>query len=281
MLSELARRAYRRWLRPDARNSLAIGLMLCEHDRWPRALDEWPERRVVVVAPHPDDEAIGCAGAVLRHVEAGATVTVVQVSDGRWGDRRLLDPTLTDAARDALQQELVATRRREAEAWAAGSGAQVRFLGAEDGAIGPRDDWARRLAGWLDELQPQRLYLPFLMELPEDHWQTCRLVDAALARCHGRWRRTLALRSYEVWTPLVANRVLPLGPLAERKQALLALYASQLRDVDYRRCVDGLNAWRSMLLPGVGVGAAEAFFDCSLPAWRALMARRPAEPHPR
>ncbi|MEY2893758.1 MAG: hypothetical protein RJA98_3666, partial [Pseudomonadota bacterium] len=162
------RRAHRRWLRPDARNALAVALTLVEHDRWPRGIDTFPQRRVVVLAPHPDDEAIGCAGAILRHVQAGAQVSVIQLSDGRWGDRRLHDATRDASQRQALQAALVDTRRAEAQAWAKAAGCQVRFLEAHDGALGPRADWAQRLAGWLDELQPDLVYLPFVGELPED-----------------------------------------------------------------------------------------------------------------
>ena len=40
-------------------------------------------RRVLVIAPHPDDESIGCAGTLLRHKQSGASVTVLCVTDGR------------------------------------------------------------------------------------------------------------------------------------------------------------------------------------------------------
>ncbi|MFZ2422771.1 MAG: PIG-L family deacetylase, partial [Anaerolineae bacterium] len=40
-------------------------------------------QRVLVIAPHPDDEACGCGGALLRHRAAGDAVTIVVVTDGR------------------------------------------------------------------------------------------------------------------------------------------------------------------------------------------------------
>lgn len=275
MITSLVRWAYRRFLRPDARNSLAVALMLAEHDRWPRPIEACPERRVVVLSPHPDDEAIGCGGAVLRHVAEGATVSLIHMADGRWGDRRLHDPALTPEARAAMQQALVTEREAEARAWAAGAGCDVRFLGLPDGAVRPDEAAVQRLAQWLDAARPELIYLPFVMDLLEDHWQTNRLLDAALERA-GPWARTVLLRGYEVWAPVVANRVLDITGQAERKRALLGLYTSQLRDVDYRRCVEGLNAWRAMMLPHTGHGQAEAFFEGSVPAWRALWRAVPA-----
>src|SRR5688500_13357690 len=39
--------------------------------------------RVLVVAPHPDDEVAGCAGTILLHRGAGDAVTVLKATDGR------------------------------------------------------------------------------------------------------------------------------------------------------------------------------------------------------
>lgn len=40
------------------------------------------ERRVLVVAPHPDDEVFGCAGLVQQLVQSGTQVDVVIVTGG-------------------------------------------------------------------------------------------------------------------------------------------------------------------------------------------------------
>lgn len=274
---DLARRGYR-LLRPDARNSLAVALLLAGHDRWPRPIEAWAESRVLVLSPHPDDEAIGCAGAVLSHVAAGAAVHVVQVSDGAQGDRRLHAPGLSAAEQARLRQALVADRRQEAQAWGAQAGVRsVRFLDLPDGQVQPAPEAVARLAAWLDEVQPQLVYLPFVMDLLEDHWQTARLFNAAVQRC-GAWRKSLVVRAYEVWAPVPANRVADITAHAARKRELLDLYVSQLRDVDYRRAIEGLNTYRSMLLARTGVGQAEAFVETHLRGWLDLVARAAQPP---
>ncbi|MEO8298137.1 MAG: PIG-L family deacetylase [Burkholderiales bacterium] len=271
-LVDLLRGLYRRWVRPDARNALAVALLLAQHDRWPKTISAWPERRVLVLSPHPDDEAIGCAGAVLAHVAAGAEVRIVHVSDGRNGDRRLQDPALDGHTRRTLQQGLVATRRNEARQWAREAGAaEARFLEMPDGAIAPGETHVTRLAAWLDEARPELVYLPFVTDLLEDHWQTARLFSAAVERC-GPWVDALVVRGYEVWSPLPANRVADITAWAARKRELLGVYGSQLRDVDYRRAIEGLNTYRSMMLAATGCGQAEAFFECHLRGWLDIVA---------
>jgi hypothetical protein len=74
---------YRRLLHPSARNSLQLTLMLAEHDRAPEPITDFTASRVLVLAPHMDDEVIRCGGVVARHVAAGAQVAVAYMTDGR------------------------------------------------------------------------------------------------------------------------------------------------------------------------------------------------------
>src|SRR4051812_14736081 len=53
--------------------------------RMPVELVEVRPGRILVVAPHMDDEVIGPGGTIVRHVRAGSTVAVVFASDGSGG----------------------------------------------------------------------------------------------------------------------------------------------------------------------------------------------------
>ena len=64
-----------------AKNSLRLWLSLELPDRAPQLIEEF-SGPVVVLAPHMDDEIIGPGGAVIRHVQAGAAVTFVFMTDG-------------------------------------------------------------------------------------------------------------------------------------------------------------------------------------------------------
>src|SRR5690349_3450589 len=69
--------------------------------------------RVLVLAPHMDDEVIGCGGTVYKHVQHGADVTVVFITDGRTGSKELLN--FTGVERRERETELAATRKCEAD----------------------------------------------------------------------------------------------------------------------------------------------------------------------
>src|SRR5690348_6988030 len=66
------------------------GLLMAEDFFNGPTLDWEPEAgKVVVLAPHMDDEIIGCGGTIARHAAAGASVTVVYLTDGRRGSAAL------------------------------------------------------------------------------------------------------------------------------------------------------------------------------------------------
>jgi len=80
---------------------------------------------LLVVAPHPDDETLCCAGVIQRVVRAGGRASVVWITsgDGSFLDLLLIEKSLTSSA--ARQRDLAARRMREARAAA-------RLLGVAD-----------------------------------------------------------------------------------------------------------------------------------------------------
>lgn len=217
--------------------------------------------RVVVLAPHMDDEVIGCGGTLARHVACGAEVTVVFLTDGRRGGR--LDPE-----EQAQGLSLTAVRKREAHAALAdlGISAPPLFLDAEDGRLGVTTALETRLRQLLLATQPQIVYLPFLLEEHPDH----RAVSALLARAVSGTSLDFLCHGYEVWTPLFPNCFVRIDTTIEIKRKALLRYRSQLADTDYLHAALGLSAYRSNAFIDRSCRYAEAFCALALPNYLEL-----------
>ena len=190
---------------------------------------------VLVIAPHPDDETIGCGGALCLHAARGDRVVVVFLTSGELGLKDL-------APRKAWQ-----IREAEAKAAARQLGiARLQFLRLPDWAVGDHiQKGARLLRPILKREIPKMVYLPHPRDWHPDHQATLPLLRAAL---RGARLTAVEFRAYEVWTPFEEfDDVADISRVMRRKLRALRAHRSQLGEFDYERAVLGLNQYRGAL----------------------------------
>jgi LmbE family N-acetylglucosaminyl deacetylase len=263
MLKALLRR-FARVARPHLR---ATGLMQTTGIFNRSALVWTPgAERVLVLAPHMDDETIGCGGTLALHARQGASITVVFLTDGSSGGGGI--GALSGAARRQMEDELIHTRRREAKSALTTLGiADMRCLDARDGQLAQSvDSAAANLRPILDEVRPEIVYVPMFVDEHADHRAANRVLLQAVAGSSADFQ----CAGYEVWTPLFPNCLVDIGATMSVKREALAHYKSQLQDGDYMHASMGLSAYRSIALLGSRNSYAEAFHLCPFATYRSL-----------
>ena len=172
----------------------------------PSAFTLSPQDRVLVFAPHPDDEALGCGGLIQHAVAVGAQVRVVFQTDGDnnpWPQRYVEQRWTIDAS---CRQRWGARRRLEALRSVQTLGLQAdaaAFFGLPDqgltGLWEKRDE--RALALHVSEFQtfrPTLLVVPSQDDNHPDHVGSYDLIQEAMRRAgmalpqwayliHRRW----------------------------------------------------------------------------------------------
>ena len=189
---------------------------------------------VLVVAPHPDDEAIGCGGSLCLHADRGDRLVAAFLTSGELGLKHLPPEE--------------AWRIREAEAEAAGEAlglAQLAFLRCPDWYVGDNiEEAAARLRPIIEREAPDAIYLPHAGEWHPDHRAALPIVRAALCKADIR----PSLFAYEVWTPLQEyDHVEDISAVMERKLRAVRCYTSQLGGFRYDRAAHGLAQYRGAL----------------------------------
>lgn len=121
----------------------------------------------VVIAPHPDDEVLGCGAAILAKTAAATPVRIVFVTDGTASRHPArLSPTAIGRL-----------RRLEATAAAAALGVSaedVTFLGMPDGALrGVTGDLITELRSLLRQWRPDTVLVTSDLDAHDDHHATC------------------------------------------------------------------------------------------------------------
>jgi LmbE family N-acetylglucosaminyl deacetylase len=174
---------------------------------------------LLVVAPHPDDEVLGCGGLLAEALLRKRPVCVVLATDGGashpggagWPRARL--------ARLRHREMQAALRRL------GGRALELLQLGLRDGAVGGHETRAvAMLVRTIHRLRPRTVLVPQAGDQHADH----RAVHA-LARAATR-RSGVNLAEYAVWGALApgAGMTVPTARHSARRRAALRCHASQL-----------------------------------------------------
>jgi LmbE family N-acetylglucosaminyl deacetylase len=192
---------------------------------------------VLVIAPHPDDEAIGCGGAACLHAGRGDRVSAVFLTSGELGLKHL------------PREEAWRIREAEAEAAANVLGLSgVSFLRQPDWGVGDQvPEAAAALRPVLARESPELIYLPHPDDGHPDHVAALPVLRAALAPVAGA-HSSPALLGYEVWTPLGEfDHVEDVTPVMRQKLRAVRCHASQMGEFRYDLAIRGLNRYRGAL----------------------------------
>jgi LmbE family N-acetylglucosaminyl deacetylase len=187
-------------------------------------------RSCVVLAPHPDDETLGCGATIMRKLAAGTPVTVVIATDGRHSHH----------SSEVSANALVEIRQEEARRAGAVLGLareNIIFLDFEDGRLAEHRRLLRnRLADILDSSTPEEIFVSSIIDTHPDH-----RVLAELGRelAHARSDRFPVLYEYPIWfwDPRIwrvkhllglRTRIVQTENFLMRKREAIAAYRSQV-----------------------------------------------------
>ena len=131
-------------------------------------------KRVVIIAPHPDDEAIGCGGLIQALVEQGTPPHVIILTGGEGSHRGCCDITAEDLIAGRHQLTLSATATLGLPA------AHVHCLHYPDGGVTFEHPETERLAAMLKELKPDAVFVPHRGEGWNDHLKAAEIVKALI-----------------------------------------------------------------------------------------------------
>src|SRR5437870_7121090 len=229
-------------------------MALPESDAIPYEAHDLRGERLLVLAPHPDDEVIGCGGLLALHLRDGRQVRAVIVTDGAEAGN-------AEIREDESQRALSIL-----------GAVPVDFCRFRDRHLDEDADALKtRLRGVLIDFKPDLIAVPSPVEIHPDHVTLsrafCELIqnDASLFAALAVAR----VAFYEVGYPIRPNTLVDITPVAAKKYAAVTCHTSQLAFRDYVSYARGLNAYRAMTLEPT-THYAEGYWVGPLPALRTI-----------
>ena len=211
---------------------------------------------ILVVASHPDDEALGCGGVMARHAAAGDNVHVLFLADGA-------------TARPSSDAQAIDQRQQQARAAAQELGAAApTFANFPDNRMDTVAllDIVQVIEKEIAQIQPTLVYCHHAGDLNLDHRIAHQATVTACRPVPGATVRTVygfeALSSTE-WSvhgaPFSPNRFVDVDAYVERKLAALACYGDEMRSFPHPRSAEAVSALGRVRGATSGLAFAEAF----------------------
>ncbi len=182
--------------------------------------------RVLIVAPHPDDEVIGCGGFIQKCLRDKAHVVVLFLT--KEGDRSLVNSVSASGVNIRINESIAAQQILGYH--------KNDYLGFDELSL---PDNIRmlidRISHYIVKINPALILAPNCHDFHKDHEAACVATLKAVQKSaeHDNQIRILL---YEVWGPCHLNAYYCLDRMEiERKMESLNCYKSQLASVDYQK----------------------------------------------
>lgn len=211
---------------------------------------------ILIIAPHMDDEVLGCGGTIVRHVEAGDHVTVCIVANRAYDH-------IYDDAKIAREKDACRAAKAVLDYEA------LTFLDLPDERLDDRQiDVIVPIETVVQQARPDVVYIPHRGDLNQDHRSVFDAARVAF-RPHAA-HRVRCVRVFEVpsstdqvttiseW-PFAPALYVDIASTLDRKLEAMRCYEAESRPFPNPRSPEGLTAYARKRGMEVAVAAAEAF----------------------
>ena len=220
-------------------------------------------RRILVFAPHPDDEFLGCGGTMARYIAEGGDVSVCYVTSGQ--------PPIYDnsaAVKNGWPHTLYPEIMESKKTLGIRDIFFLEFPAVDVESI-PRYRFNQKIQELINSLKPDTVFMPHFGDMQKDHTFVTESIMVAV-RPKGD-HSVKIVYAYETlseteWNiPHVKNVFLPnvfvdiTNYLAIKKKAM-SCYQSQLGEFPNPRSLEAVEALAKLRGSTMGVKAAEAFY---------------------
>jgi len=213
---------------------------------------------VLVIAAHADDEALGCAGTIAKHIKHGDKITVVFMTDGvssRVTCENINEDDRKGSAEKAMKILGVSELR------------QYSFPDNKMDSL-PLLDIVKVIENIISEVKPSIIYTHFAHDLNIDHRVTHAAVMTACRPQPGASVKKIL--SFEVlssteWNSPSHQTFLPqyivdITEFWDEKLAVLRCYHDEMRDFPHSRSYECVEALATLRGATHGFNKGEAFF---------------------
>jgi LmbE family N-acetylglucosaminyl deacetylase len=210
--------------------------------------------RILVIAPHPDDEVLGCGGTIKKYTEKGDEVFLIVATKGYkpdWSETFLknIKKWTASAAKKLGIKEVF----------------YLDFPTAKLDTV-PQKEINDVILQYLKKISPQILFLPHYGDVSKDH---CLIFESTMIAARPKPNNKIKkIFSYEVlsetdWrsagNSFSPNFYVDISQTLKDKLKAMSYYKTELKDFPHPRSLKAITALAQKRGSEAGLKAAEAF----------------------
>ena len=200
-------------------------------------------KKILILSPHPDDETIGAGGTILKMVECGCDVHVLQFT---LGDK-------PEVYEESLKVPEILKFT-------------PHYLRFAAGRMEMDEKSLKMVFGQINDIAPDVIFIPFLLDDNEDHRRVNEYIYKGFIQNMLNISSSTSLWAYQVYSFFPINATVRVTDFIEEKSRAMRCYQSQFCVRDWVHFMKGLNAFNIRFLTGGHIGEeyVEVFFRTSV-----------------
>lgn len=183
--------------------------------------------KILVVAPHPDDEMLGCGGVLIKHAKQS---DVLLITDGRYG--------FFENSSECQPEKVAEIRKKEFISVMGKLGVNRYIcLDIHNESLTESIPKIKRF----DIKEYTKIFIPGCRDGHKEHIQVNRILRTMIIK---QWSGA-QIYEYEVWNPMgTPNYIFDISDIIQQKMDIVSLYKSQIECYDYVNICRHLNGYR-------------------------------------
>ena len=214
--------------------------------------------RILAIAPHPDDETLGCGGALLRHKAQGNSIFWLVVTRGH-------EPHWSKATLEQKEQEIASVK----DAYGFEEVFRANLPAIRLDSL-PLEETINCVREAISTAKPDIVYVNHHGDVHSDHRVVFDATTSVLKPFHNSRHGVRRILSYEILSstdampPSPARMFVPnvftdISKFIDRKLEIMALYGTEVHDYPMPRSLDSIRALARLRGSTIGTEYAEAF----------------------
>jgi len=184
---------------------------------------------ILILAPHADDESIGCAGIMLNYFNK---VNVICITDGRYGDPEIEPNKMIEIRQNEFKNAMNFLKV-----------SSYVFLSIEDSKVS--ENYKKFTE--IDFNKYKAIFIPNYLDRHLDHKAVSNHIYKLIKQNYIS--KNTDIYYYEVWNTVpVVNSYIDISKKVNDKKNIINFYKSQIKHINYTDKIIALNKFRGLSL---------------------------------